>query len=193
MTTAAIASPAAAPPWTWRFLLWLHKRPSPRQWLMLALGALAFQLAWSVLGIAIVAALASGPPQPNTMMRWLMLEAPVAQAMLVLMAGVMVEEVGFRLLPLMLALILYAYVPRTGWLVVAIIAVASVAFGFIHGLEWYRLMLQAIGGLVLSIVYLKTCGMSWRYWKRALATTYAVHLGINSAILAAMRLAQSAG
>lgn len=171
---------------------WLHQRPRPWEWLLIVTAAVLFQLAWSALSIWLVATLNSAQPKAHPAMRWLMLEAPFWKATAFLAMGVMIEEVLFRLLPLGLALGFYRDDARHGWLVVAMIALASVAFGFFHGLEWYRLLLQSMGGIVLSVVFLKACGMDAGYWLRALATAWFAHLVFNTTVLVTIRLAQAA-
>lgn len=175
---------------TWQ---WLHQRPGRQQWLVLVAAAVVFQLAWSALGIWLVATVDGAPQKAHPVMRWLMLEAPLWKAMGFLAVGVMIEEVLFRLLPLGLALGFYRDDTRHGWIVVAMIALASVAFGFFHGLEWYRLLLQSVGGIVLSLVYLKACGMDASYWLRALATAWLAHLVFNSTVLVTIRVVLAAG
>jgi hypothetical protein len=174
---------------TWQ---WLHQRPNRRQWLLVVFAAVLFQLVWSGISIWLVASLDGPQQKAHPVMRWLMLEAPLWKALAVLAVGVMIEEVMFRLVPLGLALGFYGDDTRHGWLVVAMIAVASVAFGFFHGLEWYRLLLQSVGGVVLSVVYLKACGMDASYWLRALGTAWFAHLVFNTTVLVAIRLMQSA-
>lgn len=171
---------------------WLHQRPNGRQWLLVVLAAVLFQLVWSGISIWLVATLDGPQQKAHPVMRWLMVEAPLWEALGVLAAGVMIEEVLFRLIPLGLALGFYSDDKRYGWLVVAMIAAASVAFGFFHGLEWYRLLLQSVGGVVLSVVYLKACGMDAGYWLRALGTAWFAHLVFNTTVLVAIRLIQGA-
>ena len=190
-TAVAPTSVKIAPPikLIQRLAAWLHQRPTPSQLAVLLAGALAFQLAWSALGIFVVKVTSTGPVAVPAVMRWLVLEAPLQQALAVLAAGVAIEEMAFRLVPLAVALAIYREWPGTGWVVAAIVVASSVAFGLIHGLEWYRLALQAVGGLLFALVYLKVCGMSGRYWKRAILTTIALHLTFNMAIVIGLRLA----
>lgn len=174
----------------WR---WLHIRPARKQWLLIVAAAVLFQLAWSALGIWLVATVDGAPQNAHPAMRWLMLEAPMWKALGFLAMGVMIEEVLFRVVPLGLALGFYRDDTRNSWFVVAMVALASVAFGFFHGLEWYRLLLQSVGGIVLSLVYLKACGMDASYWLRALTTAWLAHLLFNSTVLVIIRVTSQPG
>jgi hypothetical protein len=173
-----------------RLSAWLHNRPSFWQAVLLLLAVLVIQLAWSVLGMVVVA-MSSGPVAAPPIMRWLVLEAPIDHALMLMALGVAIEEIGFRLLPLGAALAIYKEYPGCGWLVATIAVVSSVAFGLLHGLEWYRLMLQAVGGLLYAVVFLKVSGMDGAYWKRAIVATFALHLVFNSVILVGTRIAQT--
>ena len=197
MAVAGIETPALRPatppaPLGQRVWAWMHQRPTPAQWLFIVTGALMFELAWSALGVTLVAATSSEPAQADPLVKWLMLEAPLAQAIGILALGVLLEELAFRLVPLAIVLRIARRKPDMTWLVPVTVVLAAVAFGLFHGLEWYRLLLQAVGGVALALVYLKTCGMNGRYWLAALATTFLVHLAINSTLMLAMRVAQSA-
>ena len=173
---------------TARVKTWFETRPTVPQWLMLVGAALLFQLVWSTAGVAIVASIGSAPQKTSTAMR-MMLEAPLLDVVGKQALGVLFEEVAFRVIPLGIALAIYRDNAR-GAVTAAFVLLSSVAFGYFHGLEWYRLTLQAVGGIVLSVVYLKTCGMSGRYWLRALATTFVLHMAINTTILATLRIAK---
>lgn len=179
--------PAGYPPAVQRLVDWLHDRPGPRQLCLLLAAALVFQLAWSAVGVAVVAWIGSAPQQTPAIMRAL-LEGPWLDVMTKQALVVLIEEILFRLLPLGLALAIYRDNGRFS-LVALFVVLSSVAFGLLHGQEWYRLALQAVGGLVLGIVYLKVSAMSGRYWLRALTATFLLHLAINTCILASLRAA----
>ena len=76
-------------------------------------------------------------------------------------------------------------------LVIHVAVLVSLSFAGLHGLEWYRLVLQAMGGIVLSAVFLKASAMDGRRWLAGLGTAFTAHLAFNTIMLIGMRAAQS--
>ncbi len=161
---------------------WVFTRPQGAEYWLLPL----FIVAWDQLYNIVVAQLLYS----NTLA-----EGTIATEEVVLVAswqfpfelilGATLEELVFRIIPLV---ILLRYMPNklvTGASVLAL----SVAFAFIHG-GWPTLLLQGIGGVVYSIVFLKYADNGKRILE-ASAVVILVHIIFN--IMAVLLSVSSGG
>lgn len=102
---------------------------------------------------------------------------------LVLLGSVFLEEVVFRFIPLVLAVKRWGASPKV--LVVAV--VVSAAFGFAHG-GFAHIPVQGVGGLFLSVVFLKCGGFAGRF-RKALAVSTLYHFVFDAILFAFVFLA----
>lgn len=96
---------------------------------------------------------------------------------LILTAFVFLEEIIFRVIPLMLAIGLQGS-PKT---VLFVAGISSVLFGLVHG-SWHHVFIQGAGGMFLSCVFLKCGGFNKKYFKATAAST-ATHFLFNGLLI----------
>lgn len=92
-----------------------------------------------------------------------------------LLLVVFLEELVFRFLPLFIAVSLFGSSRR--WAVLVVAALASVVFGWAHGGPQY-ILVQGVGGLFLSAVFLK-CGGFQKKWRKALLCSTFYHYAFD--------------
>ena len=85
-----------------------------------------------------------------------------------LFSAAMIEEVIFRHVPLLIAVLMYGKSPR----IIGVMVVSSIIFGLIHGGP-LNLVFQGVGGFFLSIIFLKCGGFQMRPLKALFASTTA--------------------
>lgn len=93
-----------------------------------------------------------------------------------LLLFVVIEEIAFRLFPLIITIELNWSLSRILLVAVAI----SVIFGVLHGGALY-IFVQGVFGFVYSLMFLKCGGLNGRYFK-ALATTTTTHFLWNGTL-----------
>lgn len=85
-----------------------------------------------------------------------------------LFSAAMVEEALFRFFPLLIAVALWG----KSRLIIGVMVVSSIIFGFIHGGP-INLIFQGVGGFFLCIIFLKCGGFQKRPLKALLSSTTA--------------------
>jgi membrane protease YdiL (CAAX protease family) len=109
----------------------------------------------------------------------------------VFVLGPFLEEIIFRLIPIVIVLI-FGWIIHRGWfetyLMYLTLLVVSLFFGYIHGNE-VNIFIQGVGGLVYSIVFLKWSGWGRNLIKGLCATTF-VHGSWNTLLTGGGMLAE---
>jgi membrane protease YdiL (CAAX protease family) len=109
----------------------------------------------------------------NSMFNW-----AIIRFLLNIFNVALIEELMFRFLPLSFVLLFCRN--RFIWVILAMIA-SSAIFGYLHGgLQFIGI--QGVGGIFLSIIFLKCGGMNFNFVKATICST-AMHFLYNCAIL----------
>ncbi len=90
--------------------------------------------------------------------------------------GVVLEEFGFRLLPLAFTI---GLIGNSSWILLVILC-SSIVFGVAHGSMWH-ILVQGLVGVWLSIIFLKVGGFQRKYLRAWLICT-AIHFCYNGII-----------
>lgn len=96
---------------------------------------------------------------------------------LLLMYWALMEEFLFRV-PVGIAA---EFLGKSAWVIVPMVIISSVIFGWIHG-SYHRVFLQGVGGVLFCILFLKCGGLSGNYPK-ALASSTIAHALFNGALV----------
>ncbi len=130
---------------------------------------MSLKIAYLGIVVLIYRYLTISPQRKDVGIKIISIELPV-----ILLMSVIVEEIAFRLLPLLFAQeVLKLQLP--GVLVVA--TISSVLFGWSHG-SLSNIPIQGVAGIMYCVLFLKTAGLRKNYVK-GLATTITTHYLFN--------------
>ena len=152
---------------------WLEQRPTGSEYWKIIFLAFAFDIAWSIVIISIYGAVVGLPEMDSS--RQVLLEMAFWKIIPLLILVSFVEEILFRYVPLTVALLIYSRNAAAKSLVLVVVIVLSLIFGYMHGDSPLFLLLQGMGGLIYSTVFLKVSGMNFRHTAHAFRTVWAMH------------------
>ena len=102
------------------------------------------------------------------------LQFPMPLIILSISIDAFIEEVLFRLIPLYTAVKIFS---KKSYLILGVAIISSVIFGVLHGSPW-NILIQGEGGLLYSLLYLKSGGLQGNHNKAISASTF-LHASFN--------------
>jgi membrane protease YdiL (CAAX protease family) len=165
---------------------WLLVRPTWAGVVALVLGMWTIEVAIGGL-IGAVAWLGVQLPPRSGQLDKLLAEGGLWKVLGIMLFAVVIEEAVFRLLPLSLGMRI-----ADGRYVLVFAAVASLAFGLVHITNHtsvtsfgvvISILSQGVGGFLMSLLFLKYCGMNPRNMPGAFLVVIAVHFAWNATLI----------
>lgn len=163
-----------------RLVVWFERRPSWREGLKLCAVLFLVNLLWTILMMEILsfyAVTVGHLVDPNTRVALQNLsKEPVWNWVGVFLWRAFVEEVGFRFIPLAMAIFIFGRHESMKPAVLIIAIITAVIFGIFHGTGyWYNLVFQGVLGMILAVLYIKCCGMNNQHAATGFCVAWGFH------------------
>ncbi len=158
------------------FESWLSKQWSFKTLVWLVPAIVIAKLFYGIFIITAYKCIGVQEPPDSELITQLLRSKPLELFLLACFVGPIAEELMYRFLPMWVGV----EFSRSPYILLLIIIVSSVLFGYGH-YGWWSLMIQGVGGIVSSIIFLKSGGYESNYLK-ALTTVIILHAMFNTVL-----------